>query len=616
MAALVIILFSVLGFRLWYLQILSGDQYIVMADNNRLRTVKIEAPRGVIYDREMRPLVENRAGLSVGVLPMDLRREDEVLPRLAELLEMPLEEVRKKVERGRDNPYVVTVLKEDVDEDTTVAYLEEHRLEFPGVRIEKTYLRSYPKEDFATHVLGYVGEISEDELENEKFRTLDPGARIGKDGVEFAYDSFLRGVDGSRTVEVDAAGRPKREVSVNPPAPGKNLVLTIDGKIQRAAEEAIVEEGFARAHEQDFDNADRGVVIAMDPRNGEILAMASYPDYSPALWVGGMKKSDYERLTSEEADNPFFNRAISGLYPAASTFKPFVALTALDADLITPDTIFYDPGDFWIGRQRWKCWYDEGHGDVNLVQALMESCDTYFYNLGEKFFHQEGPVFQEGLRRFGFGDYTGIDLPDEYYGRVPDKDWKKKEGDTAEEKAWKPGDDVNLSIGQGDLLVTPLQLAVAFSAIANASSPDANNQVALNLLVPRVADQITDASGNPVNELETEKRAEILVDAEDLAAVRRGLEYVTSKPGGTAYAAFKGFPVRVVGKTGTAEKKPEDDYAWFMGYAPAEQPEILVVALIEEGGHGSSVAAPVVRRVMETYFGLEQTVPDEIEVTE
>ncbi len=602
----VVLLFALLGFRLWFLQILSGDHFVNLANNNRVRTVTIEAPRGVIYDRNGDVLVKNRAGLSLGILPMDVQDEGEVVSRLAAVLQIPVEDIEKKLEKGKKDPYVVTTIKEDVPENPIVAYIKEHSLEFPGVRVEKSYLRDYPRKEFVTHVLGYVGAVSDDDLKKFDIGDVKAGARIGKDGVEATYDSYLRGTTGSRTVEVDASGRPKRVLEQIDPLPGNNLVLTIDSDIQDAAERAI-REGLQRAHEDGFVNAPAGAVVAMDPRNGEILALASYPDYDLSAWVGGMDASIYEALNAKGAHNPFLDRVIMGRYPAASTFKPFVAATALKTDLIDWNTVFFDPGSYKVGRQVWRCWKTEGHGDVNLVEAIMESCDVYFYNLGNKFYDQKGAVLQEGVREFGFGSTTGIDLPGEYSGRVPDKDWKQEVGETKEDKAWKPGDDINLSIGQGDLLVTPLQLAVAFSAIANGG----------DVMVPRLGMQITDASGSVIWHYEPEKRNHIEMVGEDLDQIRRGLLYVTSQPEGTAYGAFKGFPIPVAGKTGTAEKRPEDDYAWFMGYAPAENPEIVVVALVEQGGHGSSVAAPVVRRVLEKYFHVEDgSIPSEITVTE
>lgn len=609
LASLGLVLFSILLFRLWFLQILSGDEFVTQADNQRLRTVSIEAPRGVIYDRFGKALVTNRAGLSVGILPMDLTSPERVLPRLATVLGIPEEDIRHKLELAKNDPYRVVEIMNDVPENPVVSYLLEHSLEFPGVRVEKSYLREYPRRAFATHILGYVGEVSYDDLETEQFRTLKAGDSVGKNGVEAMYDSKLRGTDGARTIEVDATGRPKRVTKEIQPLPGSNLMLTIDNDIQEAAERAVVD-GIKRARADGFADAAAGVVVALDPRTGEVLAMTSYPDYDPSLWVGGMEAEDYQALLGDPR-KPLFDRAIKGQYPAASTFKPFVAATALRNDLIDYTQIFYDPGFFEIGKapqkQRWKCWKTDGHGDVNLVEALMESCDTYFYNLGSIFYNQKGPVLQDGIREFGFGSATGIDLGGEYSGRVPDAAWKRESGKTDEEKVWKPGDEVNLSIGQGDLLVTPLQLAVAFSAIANGG----------DVFVPRIAHQITDGSGNVTKQFESEIKNHVDMNSEDLDAIRRGLRMVTSEPSGTAYGAFKGFPIPVVGKTGTAQKRPDDDYAWFMGYAPADNPEILVVALIEQGGHGSSVAAPVVRSVLAKYFHVDDVGGlGQIEVTE
>jgi len=601
----VLLLFGVLVSRLWFLQILSGDEFAAQANNQRLRTVLVQAPRGVIYDRDGDRLVDNRAGLSVGILPMDLRSSGTVIPRLAAVLGIPEEDIWKKLDKAGQNKYRVVTIKQDVPENPVVSYLLEHGLEFPGVRVEKSYLREYPEEALATHILGYVGEASDKDLKKEQFLTLKAGAFVGKDGVEAVYDSMLRGVDGTRTVEVDAAGVPRRMIQEIQPLRGSNLVLTIDNDLQAAARAAVID-GIERARADGFVHSYAGVIVALDPRSGEVLAMTSYPDYSPSLWVGGMSTEAYQDLIDPQRHNPLFDRATKGLYPAASTFKPFVAATALRSDLIDWTQIYSDPGTFIRDQHVWRDWLPEGHGDVNLVEALAESCDVYFYNLGSKFYDQKGPVLQDGLREFGFGQRTGIDLPDEYAGQVPDSEWKKKNGKTDIDRIWKPGDDVNLSIGQGDLLVTPLQLAVAFAAIANGG----------DILVPRVARQITDTSGNVTKQFETEVRSHVDINAEDLDAIRRGLRMVTGDPSGTAYGAFRGFPIAVVGKTGTAEKKPGDDYAWFMGYAPADDPEILVVALIEQGGHGSSIAAPAVRRVLEAYFQTESSGPVQVEATE
>ncbi|MCE5253933.1 MAG: penicillin-binding protein 2 [Actinomycetia bacterium] len=609
-------LFGVLGFRLWYLQILSGDRYVESATVNRVRTVVVEAPRGVIYDCNGEVLVDNRAGLSVGMLPMDMydpKDEPEEfqaeIARLAQLLGTSEADLLKDYERAKRDPYITYAVEEDVPEETVVAYLKEHAQDFPGIEVEKTYLRQYPYKALATHLLGFVGEISEADLDQEEFTDLTAGVHVGKDGVERTYDSYLRGTDGWKTVEVDARGRPVEFVEDVAAESGYNLILTIDAELQQAAEKAIVE-GIQRAHVDGYTNAAGGAVVALDPRTGEVLAMASYPDYDPSLWVGGIEADKYAELLEPEANSPLFNRAVNGLYPAGSTFKPFVATAALDAGVVTWDTIINCNGRYSVAGQTWKDWTEYGHGDVNLVAAIAQSCDVYFYNLGYLLWEQAGQPLQEGLRRFGFGDRTGIDLPGETTGsRVPDKIWKRETGQTDEEQAWKPGDEINLAIGQGDLLVTPLQLAVGLSAIVNGG----------DVWVPHLALQITDSSGRIIHQFTDEKDGELGVAADILNKVRRGLRLVTSDPSGTAYDAFRGFPRAVGGKTGTAQKAPDDDYALFMGYAPADgngDPEIVVVALIEEGGHGSSVAAPVVRRVMEAYFGYEPGGSEIVPVTE
>ena len=606
--AAALVLFGIIVFRLWFLQVLSGDEYVALANDNRVRSVSVAAPRGVIEDCNGQVLVKNRAGLSVGVLPTDLpdEAEAEVLPKLADALGLSLPAVEAKVAKARaEDPYRVVVLAEDVSETPTVAYLKEHSLEFPGVRVQKSYLREYPNGSLAAHILGYVGEISEEELGLEKFRLLAPGDQVGKQGVESFYDSFLRGTDGSQEIEVDAAGRVKRLLDTVNPEPGNNLVLTIDAELQAAAEAAI-REGVERAHADEFEDADAGVVVALDPNTGDILAITSYPDYDPTVWVGGISDKDYKALTAEDANSPLFNRAVDGLYPAASTFKPFVAATALKEGLVTWDTKVNCTGTHRVSDQVLRCWNADGHGELNLPEAIMQSCDVYFYTLGELFYKQSGSVLQEGLRQFGFGQATGIDLPAESEGRVPDKEWKQRVGLTDEDKIWRPGDEVNLCIGQGDLLVTPLQLAVAYGAIANKG----------RLLVPRLAKMVTDPSGSTVHEFETEVRADLDLSGDTYAALYKGLELVTSDPNGTAYTAWQGFPISVAGKTGTAEKLPEDDYAWFAGYAPVDNPQIVVVALVEKGGHGSSVAAPVVRRVMEAYFKTGDTGLGEVQWTE
>ncbi|MCL5734521.1 MAG: penicillin-binding protein 2 [Actinobacteria bacterium] len=599
-----LMLFGVLGFRLWFLQILSGDQYVVEAKNNRVREVVVEAPRGVIYDRNGRVLVENRAGLSVGLLPMDMIDPEEdpqgfdaELSKLSVLLGMPKADLLSAYDKAKKDPYVTYTVRDDVPENPVVTYLKEHSQEFPGIEVDTSFLRRYPFKSLATHLLGYVGEVRPEDLDRPEFSSLEGGAHIGLEGVERQYDSLLRGTDGKKTVEVDAAGRPKRFLENKAPKPGNNLRLSIDADLQRAAEDAIVD-GIRRAHEAGKTKAAGGAVVALDPNNGQVLALASYPEYDPSLWVGGMSVDKYAELTNPAAHQPLFDRAVNGLYPAGSTFKPFVAAAALNAGIVTKDTLFNCNGKFTVKGQTWKDWNPNPLGDVNMLQALEQSVDVYFYNLGNLFYEQPSPVLQNGVKLFGFGKPTGIDLPGETTGsRVPDKTWKAEyyQNASAEDRAWKPGDDINLAIGQGDLLVTPLQMAVGLSAIANGGT----------LYVPKAALSITDASGNVVHPFDPEVAGTLGMASDVLKTVRKGMRLVTEDPTGTAYKAFEGFPISVAGKTGTAQKKPDDDYALFMGYAPADgntNPQIVVVAVIEQGGHGSSVAAPVVRQVMAAFF--------------
>jgi penicillin-binding protein 2 len=499
------------------------------------------------------------------------------------------------------------VVKEDVPENTVVAYLEEHNEDFPGIEVQKTFLREYTYANGAmlSHILGYVGETSDHDLDQPEFAELTGNTHVGKDGVERQYDAYLRGEDGLRQVEVSASGKPVRVINDAPADTGYNLILTIDSELQDATEAALVE-GIRMAHGQGYGNAAAGAVVAMDPRNGEILAMASYPDYDPEKWVGGISQADYAAYNSEEANNPLFNRALSGLYPAGSTFKPFVASVAMDAGIVSWDHSILCKGryrvEYQVGKEKdyqiWKDWtYPYAHGETNLVQAIPRSCDIFFYTLGYTLYQQDSPVFQNGIRRFGFGRTTGVDLPGET-GRsvVPDKIWAREQG-----TQWKTGDEINLSIGQGDLAATPLQLAVALSALVNGGT----------VWVPHVALEIRDSSNRVISTLEPDERSQLNMDQDILEKVKWGMRLVCQSREGTAWEAWHKFPVDVGGKTGTAEVKRGseqlDDYSLFIGYAPANEevlPEIVVAAIVEQGGHGSTVAAPIVRRVLEAYYDL------------
>ena len=606
-----LVLFGVLAFRLWYLQVLTGDTYVAEAASNQARKVAIEAPRGVIYDRNGQILVGNRSGLDVGLLPMDMydpkKQPGEFhqeITDLAGVLDVSESDLLAAYDKAKKDPYVTYVVKEEVPEETTVAYIKEHSLELRGIEVDSTYLREYPFGALAAHVLGYVGEASQTDLDQEQFANLGSGATVGKDGVERTYDSFLRGTAGYKTVQVDAAGQPKGVTDETDPTPGNNLVLTIDANLEQAAENALAQ-GVQAAQTSGFANAAGGAVVALDPHTGQVLAMASYPTYDPSVWTN-MTQAEYDDLTAPPAHEPLLDRAIDGLYPVGSTFKPFVAATALDAGLITPVSTFLCPGSFTVAGHTWKDWDPAPLGQVNVTEGLERSVDVFFYNVGYQLYQQPGPVLQDGVREFGFGQPTGVDLPGENAGRVPDKDWKATVGKTAADRAWTPGDDINLAIGQGDLLSTPLQVAVAFSAIANGG----------DVWIPHVGLELTDSSGNVVHPFDNQKAGHVDMSNSTLDAIRTGLKLVTSDPSGTAYQVFKDFPVTVAGKTGSAQVPPGDTEAWFEGYAPADNPQIVVVALVEHGGHGSSVAAPIVRDVMAAFFHTQAPGGSAVKATE
>jgi penicillin-binding protein 2 len=604
-----LILLGILVFRLWDLQILNGDQYAADAASTAERTISVEAPRGVVYDRTGQILVSNRGGLNVDLMAMDMPNPktnqaafNQEVSGLSKELGMSVAEIQTAYNQAKSVPYQATILKKDVTLIPVVDYLKEHSDDFPGVEIQTTYVRSYPNGSLAAQLLGYVGTMSSTDISQSSRLPLTD--QVGKDGIENEYDHLLRGTDGYQTVEVDNAGRPKQYLASVDPTPGNSLTLTIDAKLQQTAETALAN-AVTQAHLQGYKDADGGAVVAINPNNGQILAMASYPTYDPSIWVGGVNSNTYAALNSKSANDPFLNRAIAGLYPVGSTFKPFVAATAMNAGISSPSTTFLCPGEFTVAQTVWKDWNPVSLGYVSVTQALEQSVDVYFYNLGYEMY-KKGSVFQDGVKQFSFGAHTGIDLPGESAGRVPDATWKAKVGKTAVDKVWEPGDDVNLAIGQGDLLATPLQVAVAYSAIANGG----------DIWVPHIGLKLTNPQGEVIHTFSDEIAAHISMSSADLAAIRQGLRLVVSGSTGTANQVFEGFPIAVAGKTGTAQAPPGSAEAWFAAYAPADNPQIVVVAVVEHGGHGSSVAAPVVRSVLEEYFHMKQTGQSGVKTTE
>ncbi|TCJ17362.1 penicillin-binding protein 2 [Rubrobacter taiwanensis] len=621
LAVVVALIFVILSFRLWHLQILSGESYSSDAQATQTRSVTIPAQRGVIYDRNEDVLATNRPGLNVSVIPASIEREQ--VERLANVLEANPEAVLERydaaIEGGPSTAYAPILVKENAEKED-VTYVSERSVEFPGVQVSNNWVRSYPEGELAAHVLGYTGAITQEDLQTPLFRGLPQDSIVGRSGVELAYEEYLRGEPGSQEYQVDALGRivnqgpggvnaPSR---ITDPQPGNNLYLTLDMDLQRVAEQEL-QAAMQRARQEGY-NGSGGAVVALDPRNGEILAMASWPTFDPSLFVGGItgeeEMEQYEYLTSEEANSPFTNRAIAGNYPAGSTFKVFTGIAGLDSGVITPSTTVTDDGGCWrpagsVGGC-WRSWrenYGTGttHGTQNYAEALMDSNNIFFYQVADWMWQRTDNenLLPEYYMKFGFGDYTGFDLPGESPGRVPTREWQEEWGTTPDDQLWSVGRWVNLSIGQGDLLVTPLQIARGYAAIQNGGT----------LVTPHVGLEVRDQSGRLVKRFEPEPAGRVDLPERYFEATIRGLELVTG-PDGTAGPAFEGSELDIVGKSGTGEMQPKDPVTWFAGWARNQENPLVVVAMIEEGGHSEIAAAPVVRHVLEAYYGVEQSPED------
>ena len=612
--------FAVLFFRLWSLQVLSGDTYLAAAQGNQLRTIRLEAPRGTILDRHGKMIVDNVAGTAVKLWVGDLpkNRRYAVIKHLADVLRVPPLQLAKEVDERIADPLNPITVKTAVGEDQ-VAYLYEHSSEFPGVQIQQTYLRHYPYQSVAAQVLGYVGEVSQGELD-QKPNVYKPGDKVGKTGVESRDDEYLRGDAGQAEIRVDSMGRPQGPLQLRREArPGKAVRLTIDVGLQRAAEQAL-RYGISTARANESYYADGGAIVALDPNDGAVLAMASSPTYKPSVYVGRVDPKKIEPLVDDkvakEKNYPGINRVTSGVYPPGSIWKPVTALAAMQEHMLQPyQALQCTPtATYGLDKQEFRNWDPYVNQPMTLVEALARSCDTYFYQLGYQFY-LEGDRgrnrMQQWARKFGFGVPTGFDLGGEQEGLVPTPAWRKKRFTNDWDRAWNPGNSIQLSIGQQDVQVTPLQMARFYAMIANGGK----------LVTPYVVSQVETAAPNgqsPVVErrFAPDPPKAVGVDPAALAVVRDGLYSATHSTYGTSSGVFGSFPIPIAGKTGTAEKVVPipgypaghtEDQSWWCGYGPAltEAPRIVVCAVIENGGHGSTAAAPAALRVFEKFFGVK-----------
>ncbi len=585
-AVVIIFFFAVLVSRLWYLQIQQGDKYRQMADNNRVRYVEVVPPRGNIFDSKGREIVSNRPSFNVVLSRENSGLNGELLKKMASILGEDVSVLLERIRKMAGSPGHIPIrLAEDIDWDK-VAFIENNRLELPGVRIEVVPRRIYHYGNLASHIIGYLGEINERELQASAAGVYRGGDLVGKMGLERLLDKDLRGEKGREYMEVNALGFEQKYLKGIEPLPGDDLRLTINMDLQSVAEDAMAAQDKA------------GAVVAVEVNSGRLLVAASAPALKLDEFVGGISYKAWQAML-DNPRHPLINKVDQGQYPPASTYKLVTALAGLAAGVITPDTVFYCPGYYRLGNRTYHCWKHAGHGAVNLIQALAQSCDVYFYHVGQLLGVDRLAVY---AKKFGFGRKTGVEMQGEKPGLVPTAAWKMRRY----KKPWQEGETLTIAIGQGFDLVTPLQLCMMTATIANGGT----------LYKPSLIESIRDPSGRLIEQFEPHVSGRLTGQSANLRIIREGMiEAVNSRHGTGRSARLKG--ITVAGKTGTAQvvrlrqfkhMKEEDvpykyrDHAWFTCFAPAENPEIAVTVLVEHGMHGGSAAAPVARAVLQAYF--------------
>jgi penicillin-binding protein 2 len=547
------------------LQLLQGDELRKTSESNRLRIIRVSAPRGIIFDRNGIPLVKNTPYFCASIMPEEFNTES--IPTLAMALHLPEDELREKINRKTQSPFTPVRLKEGLSSNE-VGYIEARRSDFPGLFVEIEVSREYLYGGIGAHVIGYLGKLTPAQSKDPEFKDVPPDAFIGQWGVEKLYDNSLRGAPGQRIIEVDAIGREIRLLKETPSVKGADLSLSIDMALQKAAEDAFEER--------------TGALVALKSDTGEILGIVSSPAFDPNRFAKGVSPAYWNEIMNDKK-MPMLNRAIQSQYPPGSTFKIITAIAALEED-VSPSASVTCSGGMFLGSHRFGCWKKEGHGTVSLHRALVESCDVYFYNAGRKVGFDK--VHDYALM-FGLGEATGVGFGKERKGLIPNTEWKRK----ARNEPWWPGETLINSIGQGYVAATPIQMAVMINAVSNGG----------NVYKP----SIVKVSG-PV----LVRKAS--VKPETLEIVRKALEGVVNGPGGTGVAA-RSNTVIIGGKTGTAQvvgirkdsknlKEAHRDHAWFVAFAPVENPKVALSVMVEHGGHGGSAAAPIAKQAIEAYM--------------
>ncbi len=559
------VIFVILIARLWYLQVAMGDELLAESKRNSSRFIRTTAPRGLVLDRKGRVLASSRPQFIVTAMPDKIAGagREPIRQKLASILGIPVEELERRLNKN-GSPGASVRVAADVTLDV-VAKIKERNDQLPGVEVGLEQLRNYTDGPLCAHVFGYVGEINADEL--KKMPNYPMGAFIGKSGIEKVYESYLKGKDGGKIVEVDAIGRLRRVIRTRDPVPGNTLVLNIDKEVQKAASEGL-------AHLT-------GAAVAIDPRTGEILALVSKPDFDPNLFVKGVRAADWRAIVNNKK-HPLQNRAISNKYPPGSTFKIVTMAAGLRYNVVTPKMRTHCTGAFYLGKFRFGCW--GRHGTMDPIKGMANSCDVFFYTVGRALGINRLAVV---AREFQIDQISGIDLPGEKKGTVPDEKWKRE---NCREKTWYPGETVVCAIGQGYVQATPLRMALVAAAIANGGK----------VFEPHIVNRIINDKGKVIKTISPRVVSEIHLPESELAMIREGLRETVAFGTGKA-ADLPGY--NVCGKTGTAEDPPrKHPHAWFVCFAPMENPTIAVCVFAEGGGHGGSTAAPIARKMLEAWF--------------
>jgi penicillin-binding protein 2 len=587
LGALVVAAIATVLLRLWSLQILDGEHYRALAQDHGVLDVRVHPPRGEIVDRNGRVLVENRTVMALQLRPSDLpadkaeRRAE--LAKLGGLLDLSPREIRQRVRATPQYAGYPVVLKQGLDRRLLFFFLE-NKEDFPGVSVERTYVRKYPDGTLAAHLLGLVGQISPHQLTRPQYKALRPGDIIGQAGVEYTYDKFLRGTAGAQRIQVDALGRPRGTLGNRAAEAGDNLRLTLDSGIQETGEAALQAKGLP------------GGFVAMNVHTGAILGMGSYPTYDPSFYTQPHTKAQYDAFGNRPGD-PLVDRADQGGYPTGSAFKPITATAALEDGLITPSTIFDDTGSLDIGGLVVHNAGGAANGPIDMSTALQVSSDVYFFDLGLRAEASgNGGQIQDWAFRYGLGRKPQVDVPDATAGLIPTPAWRNRVYRSHKnpyiDRPWNQGDNVNLAVGQGDVMVTPLQLARAYAALANGGA----------LVRPHVGGSVVNIQGETVRKIHPQPQRHLRISGETRSVILEGLHRAADEPGGTSYPVMGSFPIPVAGKTGTAERQGQQDQSWYSVIAPYPDPQIVVTVTVERGGFGAETAAPIARTILERYF--------------